>query len=42
MVMLLVMIVRAMVYRTITNALDNQRNEDQQEAKYNNQIDTVA
>lgn len=42
MVMFLVMVVRTMVYRTVTNALDNQRNEDQQEAKYNDQIDTVA
>lgn len=42
MVVFLIVIVRAMVYRTVTNALDNQWNEDQQEAKYNDQIDTIA
>lgn len=42
MVVFLIMIMRTMMYRTVTNALDDQWNEDQQEAKYNDQIDTIA
>lgn len=41
MVVILV-IVRAMVYRTVTNALDDQWNKDKQEANNDDQIDTIA
>jgi hypothetical protein len=36
------MVMRVMVTSTITDALNNQWNEDQQQQEYDNEIDSIA